>query len=714
MPPTLHATNPGLSSRSRITPVALEISSAPSDALGMFAAWVKAFEECIPDDESWMPVGRVGPIVILGHYAPETATPTRFPMWPFGLVKIPETTYRQISADALRRLSSFDDGSLACQLDQDLRQPAASDSKRAVLNMLAKFPGSPTESDVVRTAVSSAQGDEELLNNLPSGWREATLAVTADAPIVDLSAFCTDPNIAKLVPEHFAREHEMVPLFLDGGTLFVASPVTPIGSAANAVHSAWKGVRPSNADGVKLTLVLCTKSSRIEIERRQATRNTKTTTIAPFASTAARATTTTANVLVKIALKKRLHDKIEIGAPSITDELLLQVALYQAIKENASDLHIDLANGEGRFRIRRDGIMRPLGSGRFALKRLQTLINLLRIWIDASGGNIDPADGKFPLRWDDAYYDVRVSILPAPDAAESGHAYAVLRFLPKDGNVRSLTDLHLAREEHEALLEVIDKPHGIVLVTGPTGSGKTTTLNAIIQQLNRGTSSGEEGTLKIMTIEDPVEYVIDGVQQVNASAKLSFAEAIRRFLRHDPDIILVGEIRDEETARAAIGASRSGHLVFSTLHTNGAAETISRLCNLNIPAYDLDGPLVALIAQRLVRRLCKSCKVATSPSSKLVTKLTDAGIQIPDTVYEPGSGTCPHCDRGWHGRIPIFEIVKVTDNVRKAIASRLSENELKAVCKAEGFRPLTEQAYLKVTAGITSFSEAHGLDSGWD
>lgn len=700
----------------RLVTAPLNLRSVPQDVARHYLAWVASFADERNHKDRWVPVGRLGPLIILGHFAPSLAPTPAIPSWAFGFCQIPEPVYRAV----LRDLTDVENAATCTESDSLVRlaPPSSSDSPAQILSVLVQLPASDSEVETAKNALAEASGgDGGWLNKLPPGWAEAVTAVQTESPIVDLSALAIDPAVAALVPEGFASEFGLCPLAVDGLNICVATHLAG-GPEASRITSAWKGVRSGAAERYRLRLAVAVRMGRAEVESRitRAKKPHGASTTAPWGSASPggkSSAVTVSNQTVKWRLTKEECSKYSVGTAGMNDELLLRVGLFQAISLGASDLHIDYAAGQGRMRVRHDGSMRPLGSGCFELKRLITILNLLRVGIDAKGGVMEAADGKFSLKCDDAYFDVRVSILPAPDAAESQLGYATLRFLPKDTNVRSLVDLQLGRDEHDGLMEMIEKPHGIILVTGPTGSGKTTTLNALVQTLNRGIRVGEEAALKIMTVEDPVEYVIDGIQQVNASSKLTFAEAIRRFLRHDPDVILVGEIRDTETALAAISAARSGHLVLSTLHTNGAAETVARLRNLGIPAYDLDGPLVGMIAQRLIRRLCTNCKTPTPPSPGVLQRIAAAGVKCPEMLYTSSPSGCPHCDRGWKGRIPILEIVKVTQPIRDAIANGVSENELKKVCRIQGFKSLTDQALVKVAAGVTSFDEATGLESEW-
>jgi type II secretory ATPase GspE/PulE/Tfp pilus assembly ATPase PilB-like protein len=699
-------------SRSRIAPFPVDLATPPAEAFAMYRAWCLAYMDNPTLDDMWVPVGKVGPMVILGHHDPENAPDPSFPLWAFGLARIPAETHARLAIAVADRLSTdeenvYDFGAL--DLDEPKLTFDLAGARRAA-EMLAQFPGNATEATTVTTLLkgSGSANMKTFLDALPQGWREAVLALVGDQPVLDLGPFIPSDEVAALIPESFAREHDLTPVCVLDDQIFTACPVSGRTQQANSILSAWKATRSGPTAGSRLVLILTGASTRAAITARVAKK------AAGPATVAREITQSGASVQARMVMTRKEFAGVGLDSPQIDDRTLLRLACQRAIEEGASDLHIDESEGSGQMRIRQDGRMRYLGSGRFAISRLGALIQLLRINIEATGGDLDPADGKFSIRSDEKYFDIRVSILPAADAAFSRNGYAVLRFLPKDGGVRGLSELMLDREEMATLQATMKKPDGIVLVTGPTGSGKTTTLNAMLKHLATGSNGSDPEPRKILTIEDPVEYKMAGVQQISVSKQVGFASAIRMFLRHDPDVVLVGEIRDQETAKAAIVAAKTGHLVFSTLHTNGAVETIARLRGIGIPAYDLDGALLTLIAQRLVPRLCNHCKTQRAVTPGEAALYADAELPVPSTLYDARPEGCPSCRKGIRGQVPILEIVKCTRVLRRAIARSASEDELQQICSDMGCKTLAEQAMLKAASGHISIEDATGLSSGWD
>ena len=705
-------TNPAFTTgRKRIAPFPVDLVTPPAEAFAMYRAWCLAYMDNASLDDTWVPVGRVGPMVILGHHDPENAPEPSFPLWAFGLTRISRDSHQHLTSIVADRLCTEEanvyefDG---LKLDEP-RLAVDIEGVRRAVEILAAFPGTASEAIAATTWLKGSETQlKPFLDGLPPGWREAALALAGDQPVLDLTAFYLRDEVAALIPESFAREHDLTPIHLEGDKLFAACPVPARLPQASAILNAWKATRSGEVQGARLVLVLCGASVRSAIASRAVKK------VSGGTSPGREITQSAPTVRARMVMSRKEFLGVSLDSPQIDDRTLLRLACQRAIEEGASDLHIDESGGSGLMRVRVDGRMRFLGTGRFAINRLGALIQLLRINIDATGGDLDPADGKFSLRSDENYYDVRVSILPASDAAFSRNGFAVLRFLPKDGGVRSMSELMLDKEEMAVLQATMRKPNGIVLVTGPTGSGKTTTLNAMVKQLVKGLNPEDKEPLKILTIEDPIEYAMEGVQQVSVSKQISFAAALRIFLRHDPDVVLVGEIRDLETAKTAIVASKTGHLVFSTLHTNGAVETISRLRSLGIPPDDLDGSLLTLIAQRLVPRLCTQCKISRPTTEREATQYTAARLPVPGTLHEANRNGCPQCRKGIRGQVPIFEIVKFTQDLRRAVSRSANEQELQQICSESGFLTLSEQALVKAAAGHICVSEATSLSTGWD
>ena len=342
---------------------------------------------------------------------------------------------------------------------------------------------------------------------------------------------------------------------------------------------------------------------------------------------------------------------------------LINALLTQAVKENASDIHIETFENRMIVRMRVDGVLREILEPPRALAAL--VISRIKVMakLDIAEKRV-PQDGRISLRVAGRGVDVRVSTLP------SGHnERVVMRLLDKSAGRLNLEHLGMDAVTHDRLKELIKKPHGIILVTGPTGSGKTTTLYAALTNLN-------ESSRNILTVEDPIEYYIDGIgqTQVNNKVDMSFARGLRAILRQDPDIVMIGEIRDLETAEIAVQASLTGHLVFSTLHTNTAVGAVTRLRDMGVEPFLLSSSLIGVIAQRLVRLLCLECRAPYMPDDA-ECDLIGVDCTNPPTLYHPkGCGACNHT--GYVGRNGIYEFVEIDDVSRNLIHDGASEQDV--------------------------------------
>jgi len=368
--------------------------------------------------------------------------------------------------------------------------------------------------------------------------------------------------------------------------------------------------------------------------------------------------------------------------------------LKDAIELRASDIHLEPFENELRIRYRIDGILQEVPVPA-QIKRFQPAI-VARVKI-LSHLNIAekrlPQDGRIKVRIDEAEVDIRVSIIPMLH----GEA-VVMRLLRQNASLRGARELGMADQELASLLRVLELPHGIILVTGPTGSGKTSTLYTALHEIN-------DSERKIVTIEDPIEYQLRGINQIQVSEKsgLTFARGLRSILRHDPDVILIGEIRDQETAQIAVQASLTGHLVFSTLHTNDAAGAVTRLVDMGVEPYLVASSLEAILAQRLVRVLCPHCKtVDTTPTARAYK--TRIGLPTDATVYR--SVGCRECrNTGFHGRRAIFEWMNTNNEIRQLVLKNASTDAIRSAACRAGMRTLAEDGRRLVEAGITTIEE---------
>ena len=373
---------------------------------------------------------------------------------------------------------------------------------------------------------------------------------------------------------------------------------------------------------------------------------------------------------------------------------LLNTVLMQAIKERASDIHFEPFETEFKMRYRIDGVLYEMvPPPKFIAMAISSRIKVMAN-LDIAERRV-PQDGRIPLMVQGHPVDLRVAVLPTI-FGES----IVLRVLDRSNVSLDLDKLGMREDDMRVFRQLIDKPNGIVLVTGPTGSGKTTTLYAALNELN----SIED---KLITTEDPVEYDIDGILQVQirSEIELTFARCLRSILRQDPDIILVGEIRDKETAEIATQASLTGHLVFTTLHTNDAPSSVARLLDLGVEPFLITATIEGVLAQRLCRRICQVCKEEYQPTEEHLMELELTPEDIRGKSFYRGRG-CNNCNNtGYKGRLAICEIMTLDDEMREMIMAHASTNLLRNAARKRGMRTLRESGLIGIYEGITTIEE---------
>jgi general secretion pathway protein E len=392
-------------------------------------------------------------------------------------------------------------------------------------------------------------------------------------------------------------------------------------------------------------------------------------------------------------LKIDVTDSDDDDAPIIR---YVNAIIFKASSERASDVHIEPFEDRLKVRFRVDGVLYDVASEDKSFQA--AIISRVKVM---SGLNIAekrlPQDGRIGLKIAGKDVDIRVSTVPTQFGER-----IVMRLLDKSGAVLDIDQLGIDERNLSLMKKLLQKPNGIVLVTGPTGSGKTTTLYACLTNINKP-------DLNILTVEDPIEYQLDGVgqMQINSKIDFTFASGLRAILRQDPDVVMVGEIRDGETAEIAIQASLTGHLVLSTLHTNDSAGAVTRLVDMGVEPFLVSSSLLAVVAQRLVRRLCKHCKTPGEITDEELRELGLDPAKVPRRqIFKPGTSQCPHCQgSGYAGRLGIHEILVIDDEVRGQIIGRLDSNTIKTSAMKRGFATLRVDGGRKVLQGVTSVEE---------
>ena len=513
------------------------------------------------------------------------------------------------------------------------------------------------------------------LGRLTTAQLQLALGVQQGFEVVDLDQVEVPPDVVKRVDASSATVFKVVPVKQEGGTLFVAL-ADPLNAHFLQELEVLAGceVKGLIADG-----------EQIEKKLKQLYGD-------------AGAGSSMHNVLAELKKGGGLGggdiDDKEAMAHAAPVVKLLNFILFQAVRDQASDIHLEPFEHEFKVRYRVDGILYemeppPLALAVPLISRVKVMANL-----DIAETRV-PQNGRIELAIGGRAVDLRVSTLPTLNGES-----CVMRVLDRSVVALDLDRIGLTEEGKRTIEGLLDKPHGIVLVTGPTGSGKTTTLYSMLNKTN-------DPSMKIITTEDPVEYDLDGIVQVpiNEEIGVTYAAVLRTILRQDPDIILVGETRDLDTAKIAIEASLTGHLVFSTLHTNDAPSAIVRLIDLGVESYLLAATLNAIVAQRLVRRICKACRKEYDPGPEVLAQLELTAAATGGRRFAYGEG-CDECSRtGYRGRVALFEFMVITDRLRKAILENWPQGRLRELAVEEGMVNLRQAGVARVFEGVTTVEE---------
>lgn len=498
---------------------------------------------------------------------------------------------------------------------------------------------------------------------------------------VDLREVDLDPSLVAMLPRSICRSHAVIPLRAAEKKLSVvmADPMDS-GLIESLGFASGMTVIPSVASLSEIDQKLSVHFGESEADFRDLA--TLVSAVDPLES-------------IQIVLDEDDDldlDELLRGSDEPPAVRLVNAIIMEALRLSASDIHIQPRAKSVSVRYRIDGVLQE--KIQFPLNLLLPIVSRIKVIseLDISERR-KPQDGRITVKSPTRIVDLRISTLPTINGEK-----VVMRVLDRQSSVKRIELLGLSPGNMEKILDVVTRPQGMILATGPTGSGKTTSLYAMLQH-------GASPAKNYVTIEDPVEFYVDMAGQVPVYERigLNFSTVLRAILRQDPDVILLGEIRDEETADVAFHAALTGHLVYSTLHTNSATATIARLFDLGLKPYIVSSALEAIMAQRLLRRLCNHCKQAITPDARLLARLGPHFAELEEQVY--AAVGCDHCNDGYSGRVPIHEVLVMSDPVRDSIAEGCSANHLLTVAREQGMETLVEDARHKVVAGSTTLEE---------
>lgn len=636
--------------------------------------------------EPWLPVGPLGPLVILAHYNPAALDTWGIPEAFCVKVLVGQDHYAEFRALLDERLGARPLGTAPAQ--QPSNELERGSSPEAALRwLLSVYPFRAEERERLTSALESLSGVAANhvipVKTLPAGYGAALRHLCTGEAVFNASLAPRQTTF----PETLLEKHSVFPLFVGAHTVYLLSSQKEIFS----FEDEWLS---STEDTREFRPVLADKESIVRVINRDRSTAAATGTEAFVGELAESGV---ANV---VEIDPQEMARVNPASINTTAEQALQWVLHRSITGGASDLHIEKYYNMARFRGRIDGELVTLFSA--PEEMLPRYVSLIKNYSNMSQERQSAQDGRFSLRVGKRRVDCRVSAIPCRKDQQK----ITIRYLEKEGGVRKLSELNLSKRNLELLQAAMSRDQGLILITGPTGSGKTTTLYALLNSVN-------SENLNIQTIEDPIEYEVEGLNQTQTDPvhDIDFSQGLRRLMRADPDVILIGECRDEETASAAVNAALTGHLVLTTLHANDCLRAVSRFISMGVPPYLLADSLALSQAQRLVRRLCGQCKrmVAVTPQQRSI--FTANKVPLPPEVthlYEAEG--CPECrETGYRGRIALMELCPIDREIADLIAINAPQGQMRKIASAQGLRTLYQEGLHAVAEGLTSLDEINCL-----
>jgi type II secretory ATPase GspE/PulE/Tfp pilus assembly ATPase PilB-like protein len=648
------------------------------------------------EKECWIPFGTIGPLLVCAHYNPVSLEFWQIPSELLVQVLIPQSKYFLLQRDFLARL--------------DL-QPL---EDRPPLKFQNPMPQSASPEIMATWLLAEYPFEEEILSKFErakadlSGVAVENLGTVKTLPQnfgLALSHLCTGepcfnadhapPQV--LFPENLLEKHAVYPMFCGSKTVFLLSAEKENFS----FEDEWLS---SGNDPFHFRTVLAEREAIINVINRERSRSVASNNVAADGDL----TYSDAANIVDIDVQE--IQRVNPSNINATPEQVVHWVLYRSITGRASDLHIEKYFNTARFRARIDGELKVIHA--CPEEQLPRFVSLIKNYSNMGQRRQDAQDARFSLTLGKRRVDCRVSAIPCRKDLQK----ITIRFLDKQDGVRKLSELNLSPRQLSTLNDAMGRDQGLILVTGPTGSGKTTTLYALLNSIN-------SDNLNIHTIEDPIEYEVEGLNQTQTDPinGIGFAEGLRRLMRADPDVILIGECRDEETANSAVNAALTGHLVLTTLHANDCLRAVSRLISMGIPPYLLADSLALSQAQRLVRRLCPYCKKPTMLTPEARTIFAANRIPIPPettVIYEKNG--CTECrESGYTGRMALMEMCPSDNALADLIATNAPQSQMRQVALKKGVLTLYQEGLRQVLAGNTSLEEISCLsytsvDADWD